>query len=324
MEYRQLGEGDVRVSAVTLGTWAIGGFMWGGTDEDAAIEAIHKSIDLGVTSIDTAPAYGFGLSEEIVGRAIIGKRDKVQILTKFGLGWTDPGERVYWEMKDVDGTPVRIYRDASREAVIRECENSLRRLEVDHLDLYQQHWPDLDTPIDETMEAVDKLIKDGKIRAVGVSNFSVEQMEEARKTVPIASNQPPYSMLNRDIEKDVLPYCIENNIGVLAYSPLQRGLLTGKVDPDREFPETDHRAGLPGFRKENRKRVLDFLEKIKPIADSHNATLTQLVINWTVHRPGVTAALVGARNASQAEENAGAMSFKLTDKETEQINILLE
>ena len=174
------------------------------------------------------------------------------------------------------------------------------------------------------MAALDKLIRDGKIRAAGVSNFSVELIEAARKVVPIASNQPPYSMLNRDIEKDVLPYCREHNIGVIVYSPLQRGLLTGKVTLDREFDKTDHRHDNPYFKLENRKRVLDFLEKIKPIAQTHNATLAQVAINWTIHRPGITAALVGARNPQQAQENAGAVDFKLTDEESTTIDGLLD
>ncbi|HDS30437.1 MAG TPA: aldo/keto reductase, partial [Firmicutes bacterium] len=191
---------------------------------------------------------------------------------------------------------------------------------VDCIDLYQQHWPDDDTPLDETMQAVESLLKAGKIRAAGVSNFSVSQMEEARKTVRIVSNQPPYSMLKRDIEAEIVPYCMKNNIGLVVYSPLERGLLTGKVQSEREFPKTDHRSGLKLFNLENRKRVNEFLEKIKPIADTHGATLAQLVINWTIHRPGITATLVGARNASQAEENAGAMNFTLSPDELSEID----
>lgn len=320
MHHRKLGASDLEVSVVALGTWAIGGFMWGGTDEKSAMEAIHRSIDLGVTTIDTAPAYGFGLSEEIVGKAIKGVRDKVQILTKFGLSWDDPGSRDYWEIKDPDGRPVRIYHDARKGKVIRECEDSLRCLGVDHIDLYQQHWPDDDTPIDETMQAVEKLLKDGKIRAAGVSNFDAQLMSQARLRVKIASCQPPYSMLQRDIEEDVVPYCMDNGIGLIVYSPLQRGLLTGKVTPDRDFPETDHRSGLRMFSRENRRRILDFLERIRPIAQGHNATLAQLAINWTIRRPGITSALVGARNASQAEENARAADFELTREEIVEID----
>ncbi len=324
MLYRTLGSSDLKLSAVTLGCWAIGGFMWGGTDESKAIEAIHKSIDLGVTSLDTAPVYGFGLSEEIVGKAIRGKRDNLQILTKFSLSWTDPGDREVWKMKDVDGKLVEIHHDARKETVIRECEDSLKRLGVDHIDLFQQHWPDDRTPIDETMGALDQLIKDGKIRAAGVSNFNVDQMEQAGKSINLASNQPPYSMVNRGIELDVIPYCIENNIGIVVYSPLQRGLLTGKVTPERDFSDTDHRGGLKLFEHANRIRIIDFLGRLKPIAESHDATVPQVVINWTVHQPGITAALVGARNAVQAEENAGALDFELTSDEVEFVNNELE
>jgi aryl-alcohol dehydrogenase-like predicted oxidoreductase len=324
MEYRKLGGSGLKVSVVSLGTWAIGGFMWGGTDDKAAIAAIRKSIDLGVTTIDTAPVYGFGHSEELVGRAIEGRRNSVVILTKFGLRWQDEKGTPHFETKDTEGKKVVIYDCARRDAVIEECEQSLKRLRTDYIDLYQQHWPDPETPVEETFEAVSKLLKDGKIRAAGVSNFSPAQMDAARKVVPIASCQPPYSMVNRAVEKDVLPYCKKNNIGVLVYSPLQRGLLTGKISKDYVFPSTDHRAEDRFFKPENRARVLAFLEKIKPIAEEHGATLAQVVVSWTIHRPGVTAALVGARNPIQAEENAGAAKVKLTAKETERINGLLE
>jgi aryl-alcohol dehydrogenase-like predicted oxidoreductase len=173
------------------------------------------------------------------------------------------------------------------------------------------------------MSAVAKLLRDGKVRAAGVSNFSVEQLDAARKVVPIASVQPPYSMINRGIEKDVLPWCIANGIGVIVYSPLQRGLLTGKVTMDREFPPSDHRAVNPFFRAANRRKVLDFLEKLRPVAEAHDATLAQVVINWTIRRKGITAALVGARNPEQAEENAGAADFRLTADETRRIDRLL-
>lgn len=323
MEYRKLGKSEVKVSAITLGAWAIGGFMWGGADDENAVAAIRKSIDLGVTSIDTAPVYGMGHSEEIVGQAVAGRRDKVQILTKYSLHWDGRGVGRF-STPDPSGKMVTITRSARYEDVLQECERSLKRLGTDYVDLYQQHWPVPEIPIEETLKAVDKLLKDGKIRAFGVSNFPLELLKQARHIVPVASVQPPYSMINRGIDQDLLPYCRDNNVGVVVYSPLQRGLLTGKVTLDREFPETDHRHDNPYFTRENRKRVLEFLEKIRPIADRHNATLAQLVINWTIHRPGITAALVGARNARQAEENAGAADFKLTQQETDRINDLLK
>jgi len=324
MEYRKLGRSNVEVSVVTLGAWAVGGWMWGGTDDEAAIAGIQKAVDLGMTSIDTAPVYGFGHSEQIVGRAVKGRRDDVQLLTKFGVRWdTEKGTHPVQSALP-DGTPVTIRRYAGRESVIEECERSLKRLGTDHIDLYQHHWPDPDTPIEETMEALDRLLKQGKIRAAGVSNYSPEQMAEAQWVVPLASSQPPYSMIRRDIEDDVLPYCREHGIAVLVYSPLQGGILTGKVTIDREFPETDLRHNSPYYTKGNRRRVLDFLEKMRPIAEAHEATLAQTVINWTIHQPGITAALVGVRNPAQAEENAAAAAFRLTEEETGHINDLLK
>ena len=329
MEYRQLGTSDVRVTPVALGAWAIGGWQWGGTDEEEARDAIRKAVDLGMTTIDTAPVYGFGRSEEIVGRAIEGRRDQVQILTKFGLRWDlDPGDakgNEHFKTEDLEGNPLTIVKYGGRESVIAECEASLRRLGVDTIDLFQHHWPDLSTPIAETMEACKELLDQGKIRAVGVSNYTPEQMEEARQVVPLASDQPPYSMLRRDIETDVLPYCRKHDIGILAYSPLQNGILSGKVTMDRTFPESDLRSSDPYYEQENRKRILDFLEEtICPIADRHRATVAQTVIAWTIAQPGVTCALVGCRKTEHAEDNARAAEIELSGEEVQRITGALD
>ncbi|MBX3151333.1 aldo/keto reductase [Candidatus Obscuribacterales bacterium] len=324
MQVRQLGDSDVQVSAIIFGAWAIGGWMWGGAEETDAIEAIHASIEGGATSIDTAAIYGYGRSEEIVGKAIKGKRDKVQILTKFGLRWDSTEGQHFFDWDDEENGAKTIYRNARKKSIIHECEQSLKRLGTDYIDLYQCHWRDSSTPVEETMEALNQLLKDGKIKAAGVSNFTVEDMERARKVCPIASDQPPYSMVLRDIEKDVLPYCRKENIGVIVYSPLQRGLLTGKFKPDAKFKEGDHRANEKHFQPENIKRVNAFLENIKPIAESHNVTLGQLVIAWTIAQPGVTSAIVGARDAQQCKENLIADRVKLSKEEVEQINKHLE
>jgi aryl-alcohol dehydrogenase-like predicted oxidoreductase len=323
MEYRRLGRSEGKVSAVALGAWAIGGWLWGGMDDAKAVAGIQKAIDLGMTTIDTAAVYGFGHSEEIVGRAIAGRRDKIQILTKFGLRWDLAKGTQYFDTTRPDGQPVRLYKYGGAESVAEECEQSLRRLGVEAIDLYQHHWPDPSTPVEETMEACAKLLKAGKIRAVGVSNYSPELMERAQRVVPLASDQPPYSMVRRGVEADVLPWCIEHKVGVLVYSPLQNGILSGRVTMDREFPPDDLRSRNPYYKKENRRRILGFLEKIRPIAETHGASLAQLVINWTIHRPGVTAALVGVRNPQQAEENARAAAFRLTAEETSEINARL-
>ena len=324
MEYRQLGTSDVRVSAVTLGTWAIGGWLWGGTDDEKAIGAIHKAIDAGMTTIDTAPMYGLGHSERIVGKAIAGRRDKVQLLTKYSLRWDLAEGEFYFETTDNDGRARKVYRNAKKARVIAECEQSLRRLGTDYIDLYQCHWPDHTTPVEETMEAMEKLIKDGKVLAAGVSNFSTDQIDACCKVLALAADQPPYSMVNRDIEADVLPYCREHDIGVIVYSPLQLGILSGKVSMDRQFPDNDLRARSPYYQPDNRRKIIDFLAEIRPIADAHGATLAQLAISWTIHRPGVTAALVGARNLDQAAENAAAADLQLGADQTQRIDALLD
>ena len=323
MEYRQLGTSDVKVSVIALGAWAIGGTMWGGQDESDAIAAIETAIDLGVTTIDTAAVYGFGLSEELIGKAIQGKRDKVQILTKYAMRWDKEEGQFGFEWTEPDGQTYKIYKNARKESVIWECEQSLKRLAIDCIDLFQCHCRDETTAVEETMEAIAQLLKDGKIRASGVSNFSVPEIEAANNAVPLASDQPSYSMLRRDIEADILPYCREHNIGVLAYSPLQGGLLTGKITEDYKFNQGDHRAKNRFFTPENVRKVNAFLDKIRPIADAHNATLGQLAISWTINRPGITAALVGARNSAQAAENAHAADIQLTAEQTSRIDELL-
>ena len=249
MEYRKLGNSDVKVSVVTFGAWAIGGWMWGKQDESDALAAIETALAEGITSFDTAPVYGFGYSEELIGRVISGrKRSAVQILTKYGMQWTKQAGEFFFEPPGADGKPVKIYRCARRSDVIAECEQSLRRLRTDYIDLYQCHWRDNTTPVEETMEAVAALLKDGKIRAAGVSNFSVEETRQAMGVVPLASYQGPYSMIRRNMEADILPFCRQQNLGVLAYSPLQRGLLTGKFTEDHTYAEGDNRATSQYFK----------------------------------------------------------------------------
>ncbi|HEY0897048.1 MAG TPA: aldo/keto reductase [Sphingobacteriaceae bacterium] len=316
MEYRKIGETELELSVITFGAWAAGGWMWGGNEHHDAVAAIRAAFDMGVTSIDTAPVYGQGASEEIVGRAIrdLG-RGKVQVLTKFGMRWDLNKGEFAFHSKDNSGKPIDIYKYAGAESVVRECEDSLRRLGTDYIDLYQIHWPDSTTPISETMEAVDQLIRAGKVRAAGVCNYNSEQMEEAEKSVQLASNQVPYSMVKRGIETDVVPYCIHHHKAILAYSPLERGLLTGKIRPGHQFNPGDHRADYRYFRQENILSTNLVLDRIRPLAEEKNCTLAQLVLRWTVQQPGITIALAGARNAEQAVANAKAMEVILTDAE---------
>ncbi|MDB5115672.1 MAG: aldo/keto reductase [Mucilaginibacter sp.] len=321
MKYRKLGNTDLLLSQVTFGAWAAGGWMWGGTERKDAIAAIRVSYSLGVTSIDTAPIYGQGASEEVVGEAIKGiPRDRFQILTKYGMRWDLKKGDFAFSSKNNSGSDIDIYKYAGKESIIKECEDSLKRLGTDYIDLYQIHWPDSTTPIEESMEAVSRLIEQGKVLHAGVCNYNVGQMEEAAKYIPLVSDQVPYSMVNRDIETALIPYCIENNKSILAYSPLERGLLTGKMLPGHKFSDGDHRKSLSFFKDENLKQTNEFLNLIKPIADEKHITLGQLVILWTLAQPGITIALVGARNAEQAIENAKAIDSSLSKEETELIS----
>lgn len=325
MEYRKTGTSDLQLSVICFGAWAVGGWMWGGTERKEAIAAIRAAYDMGVTSIDTAPVYGQGTSEEIVGEAIKDiPRDKVQILTKYGMRWDMTKGNLAFKSKNNQGQEIDIYKYAGKESIIEECEISLRLLKTDYIDLYQIHWPDLTTPIEESMEAVAMLIQQGKVREAGVCNYNVEQMQEAQKYINLVSNQIPYSMVKRSIEAETVPYCLENNISILAYSPLERGLLTGKLKPGHQFSAGDHRAGLYFFKNENLERTNRFLDNIRPLAASKNATLSQLVLRWTIEQPGITVALVGARNADQAVQNAKAIDVQLDKEEISFITSHLE
>jgi len=325
MEYRKIGNSDLELSVITFGAWAAGGWMWGSTDRNDAINAIKAGYDLGVTSIDTAPIYGQGDSEEIVGDAIKGiSRDKLQLVTKFGMRWDLAKGDFGFKSKNNDGKEIDIYKYAGKESVIYECEQSLKRLGTDYIDLYQIHWPDVTTPISETFEAVSRLIEQGKVRYAGVCNYDVAQLKEADQTLEIISNQIPFSMVNRGVEEETVPYCIEKNKSILAYSPMERGLLTGKMTADYKFEEGDHRQGNKFFSPESIEKTNAFLAKIKPLADEKNATLSQLVLRWTVERPGITVALVGARNEKQAVQNAEAINVKLNAEEIHFINTELK
>lgn len=325
MEFRKVGESDLGLSAITFGAWAAGGWMWGGTEKSESIKAIRASYDEGVTSIDTAPIYGQGLSEEIVGEAIRDiPREKVQILTKYGMRWDLKKGDFGFKSENNQGEAIDVYKYAGKESVIKECEDSLRRLRTDYIDLYQIHWPDVTTPISESMEAVQRLIEQGKVRYAGVCNYDETQMAEAMKTLDLVSNQVPYSMVNRAIEEVVIPFALANRKSIIAYSPLERGLLTGKIKPGHIFAEGDHRAGLNHYRAENIAAINTFLERIQPIAEAKGVSVGQLVLRWTIDKPGITIALAGARNANQAIQNARAVDVKLSVAEMAFINARLE
>lgn len=321
MEYRKLAQTDLELSVITFGSWAAGGWMWGKTDHQEAVNAIKAAYDHGVTSIDTAPIYGQGESEHIVGEAIKDiPRDKVQILTKFGMRWDLAKGDFAFKSKDNQGHPIDIYKFAGKDSVIRECEDSLRRLGTDYIDLYQIHWPDSTTPLSETFEAVERLIEQGKVRYAGVCNYDAALLEDASKVIQLVSDQIPYSMVNRGMDRETIPYCSRNEKSVIVYSPLERGLLTGKMHPGQEFAEGDHRRTNPFFADDSIRKTNSFLEKLKPLAEEKDVTLAQLVIRWTVEHPGITIALVGARNVMQAVQNAKAADIILTEEEIQFIN----
>jgi methylglyoxal reductase len=316
---RTLGQSGIQASIVGLGTWAMGGWLWGGADEAKSIAAIQASLDEGINFIDTAPAYGLGLAETVVGKAVAARRDKAVIATKAGLVWhTNKGTHFF----DQGGKPVHRY--LGPESIRYEIEQSLRRLNTDYIDLYQTHWQDSTTRIEDTMKTLLDLKREGKIRAIGVSNATIEQIDEYRRVGPVDSAQEKYSMLDRELEPAYLPYTLRHSIAVLAYSPLANGLLTGKVPPDRTFPADDLRYNNPRFSVESRRTVQAMLDQMRPVADKHGLTLSQLVIAWTVAQPGVTHALVGARDSAQAIENAGAGRMALSAEDLRAVNTALQ
>ncbi|MFA6243006.1 MAG: aldo/keto reductase [Candidatus Hydrogenedentales bacterium] len=313
MQYRNLGNSGISASMVGLGTWVTGGGqMWNGVDDAESLRAIDVALDRGINLIDTAPAYGWGHSETIVGKAIRGRRDKVVLATKFGMWWDDNRGSFHYHL---DGKDTFIC--LRPETIAIEIENSLRYLGTDYIDLYQAHWPAKEpdnTPIEETMAYLMKLKEQGKIRAIGVSNVSVAQLEEYRAHGDLASDQFRYSMLLRAPETDVLPYCAKNNIATLTYMSLEQGLLTGKVGMDRVFDPNEFRSNTDWnawFKLANRGKVLGLLAGWKDLTAKYACTLAQLTVAWTAAQPGVTHVLCGARTAEQAEQNAAAGALVL-------------
>jgi aryl-alcohol dehydrogenase-like predicted oxidoreductase len=312
---RSIGASGLRASAVGLGAWAIGGWMWGGTDEKAAIAGIHAAIDAGLSLIDTAPAYGQGTSETIVGRAIKGRRDQVVLATKCGLVWhTQRGNHFF----DVDGRPVHRY--LGRDSIVYEVEQSLKRLGTDVIDVYITHWQDPTTPIAETVGAMEQLKDQGKIRSIGASNTSIDDLKAYIASRQLDAIQEEYSMVKRDIEATLLPTCAEHGVATLSYSTLALGLLTGRMGPDRAFNGDDLRKDNRLFSNRNREKVAAFAGEIAPVASGHDATTAQIVIAWTLQQPGITFALCGARNPEQAIENAKAGRVRLSAEDLSQIN----
>lgn len=316
METRKLGYSDLQLTPVGLGTWAIGGgdnpYGWGPQDDQDSIATIRRALDLGINWIDTAAGYGKGHSEEVVGQAIAGRRDEVIIATKCGILWQEDGSDIYGHLK--------------ADSIRREVEASLRRLQVEVIDLYQIHWPMPDEDIEEGWGTIAELVKEGKVRYGGVSNFSVDQLKRVQAIHPIASLQPPYSMLARDIEPEIMPFCAENNIGIVVYSPMQAGLLTGKMTKERvaQLPDDDWRkAKSPQFQEPELSLNLALVEELRPLAERNSRSLAELAIAWVLRRPEVTSAIVGARRPSQIEQTVGAGEWSLSAEEIAEIEALL-
>jgi len=326
MKKRPLGSSGIPASAVAFGAWALGGWRWGGSDDRTSIAALQAGLDAGINFIDTAPAYGFGHGEEVVGKAIRGRRDQVVLATKCGLAWNTTKGTLFFvsdEKGRNDAGQYRIHKTLDPVQVRSDLEGSLKRLGTDYVDLYLTHWQDVTIPIEDTMALLLALKKEGKIRAIGACNAKVPDLERYRSKGAIDADQERYSMLDRDLEKDQLGWCRKSQVAVLAYSPLHHGLLTGKISPEREFKEGDLRRGHASFTPENLKKTGAMLEKIRPIAERHQLTISQLVIAWTIAQQGLTHALVGARTPQQAVENAKAGTVDLSADDLATINAAL-
>jgi aryl-alcohol dehydrogenase-like predicted oxidoreductase len=310
MEFVDIPGTSMRVSRVALGTWAIGGWMWGGSNENDAVNAIHAALERGINLIDTAPVYGFGRSEEIVGKALAigGRRKRAFIATKVGLDWKN-------------GKP---FRNASKARIIEEVEDSLRRLQTDVIDLYQVHWPDPHTPIAEVAEAMAELHRAGKIRAIGVSNFSPSQMQEFRKVAPLHAAQPPYNLFERAIEQDVLPYCRAQDIAVLAYGSLCRGLLSGSMSKSTRFTGDDLRKNDPKFLSPRFEQYLAAVEKLDHFAqERYGRRVIHLAVRWVLDRGDMNIALWGARRADQLSPIADVVGWHIDDAAMAEIDLIL-
>jgi aryl-alcohol dehydrogenase-like predicted oxidoreductase len=309
METKQFGNTDMNITRIGFGAWAIGGgnwaFGWGPQDDNEAIAAMQRAVENGMNWIDTAAVYGLGHSEELVGKAIKGMKSKPYIFTKCGLVWDDKR---------------KTSQNLKAESILRECEASLRRLDVETIDLYQIHWP-VDTGLEEAWKAMAQLKSEGKVRWIGVSNYNIEQMKKCQAIAPVSSLQPPYSLLNREYEKETLPYCKEQGIGVIVYSPMGSGMLTGTMTRERiaAMPSDDWRRNSSYFKEPALTKNLALAEKLKDIGKKNGRSAGEVAIAWTLKNPAVTAAIVGGRSASQVDGISRGWDFQLSDEELGEI-----
>jgi aryl-alcohol dehydrogenase-like predicted oxidoreductase len=311
MQTRQLGKTELFITPLGFGSWAVGGggwqFGWGSQDDRESIAAINRALDLGINWIDTAAVYGLGHSEEIVGRAVKGRAERPYIFTKCSMVWDERGN---------------ISHSLKRDSIRREVEDSLRRLQVEAIDLYQIHWPDPDTDIEEGWNTLSELKREGKVRYIGVSNFNVEQLQRAMAIAPIDSLQPPYSLIHPAVEDKILPFCEKNNIGAIVYSPMMSGLLSGRMTRERinSFPEDDWRKNNPEFQEPRLSRNLWLAELLKNVGRRHALSAGEIALAWTLRLSAVTGAIVGGRNPKQVDGIVGAAGFRLSEDEIDGID----
>ncbi|MBC8286910.1 MAG: aldo/keto reductase [Nitrospinae bacterium] len=312
MEYRKLGSSDLKVSVIGYGAWGIGGApFWNNEGDKKSLDSIKKAYDLGINFFDTAPVYGFGHSEELIGKALKPVRDKVILATKCGLRW---GKKSLSSLR----------KDASRNSILEEIDQSLKRLDTDVIDLYQVHWPDVETDQKETMETLLEIQEKGKIRHIGVSNYSAEQIKDCLQYGKIVSLQPEFSLLARDIQKDTVPICLENDIGIIAYSPLSSGVLTGKYDKNTKFKDWRSKGIIGTFSGEGFVKNIEKVDQLKEIADAEGKTCAQTAINWVLRQEGLTTALVGVKNSAQVKENLKAVGWQPSPDNCEKIEKVFE
>ena len=315
MQTRQLGNSDLRITPLGVGAWAMGGagwaFSWGPQDDQESIGAIHTALDRGINWIDTAAVYGLGHSEEVVGRAVKGRSNRPYVFTKCERIWNEQGQ---------------IQKSLKRESIRHEIENSLRRLQMETIDLYQIHWPEPDEDIEEGWATLAELQKEGKVRWIGVSNFNASQLARAQRIAPITSLQPPYSILQPEIEQDILPFCKQNNIGLIVYSPMKSGMLTGAMTRERieNMHADDFRKRTPNFQEPLLTRNLNVAELLREIGKRHGRAPGEVAIAWTLRRPEVTGAIVGMRSAQQVEGIIGAADFRLSQDEIQEIETFMK
>lgn len=327
MKYFSIGSGKLRISRIITGTWQMGGWYFGKSDRKESLNSIQASLDAGINTFDTAPVYGFGRSEEILGEAMRGRRDKFVVLNKCGLRWNSSDGKFFFEVPDFEGKKYSVYRNLRKESIIYECEQSLLRLNTDYIDLYQIHWPDPSIPISDAAEAMEHLISQGKILNVGVSNFSVQNTVDFRNVLDnldVVSVQEKFNLIDRKALTNKIPYCKKNKISFLAYSPLEQGLLTGKFSKNNDFSEGDYREGKFSSKPDSYDLISRAKEELSDLIQKYGCSLANLSLSWLLNISGVSAVICGARTEKQAIENSRSSNLEIEDEDFKKIEKVFE